>query len=234
MKRICINGIEYQSVRDACNKLGLSEQKIYYRLKKGMSAEEACNPNYEVKRKPASPAQKMNSAKGHPVVVDGVEYISLSAACRAYGIKNTTISQRLKYGYTIDEAFHFTGRDKRKFYSKTNFDAHNTQSFEYEGREYRSVRQFCKDRGIEKHYEQVVKRKAKGESIEKIINKIHKQCRERKIVEYEGVKYSSVKEFCEKKDILIQYSGVIKDLNQGLSLEEAYQHAIKVNSQYIG
>lgn len=54
----------------------------------------------------ATPEQQLTEHKRdlHPVTIAGIYYPNRAAACEAHGISTTTVSERLKAGYGVEEA----------------------------------------------------------------------------------------------------------------------------------
>ena len=78
-------GNEYQTLRDMANAYGINYLTLCQRLKKKMSLEEALTPALELKNKPK------------PITApDGKEYPSFRSLAMAYGIRLTTLHNRLK------------------------------------------------------------------------------------------------------------------------------------------
>ena len=94
------NGIEvenviYPSLTQAVKKYNLNYNNVQNRLKRGWSIEKA----FEIE-KPDRNILKIN------VILQGVKYRSIAAACRFYNIKYSKVLWRLKYGgWSLEEAF---------------------------------------------------------------------------------------------------------------------------------
>ncbi|QBX06649.1 homing endonuclease [Burkholderia phage BcepSaruman] len=77
-------------------------------LKLGMTPVQVAE---ECEARAASTVQEKLAKKlGRAVVINGVEYNSIRAACRALGVDNNTVTRRLHQGWSLESAF-----DTRKF-----------------------------------------------------------------------------------------------------------------------
>ncbi|MDA7624109.1 GIY-YIG nuclease family protein [Akkermansiaceae bacterium] len=98
---ITVGGDEYPSLSDAARKFGISPSLACERRRRGFSLEQALGID-EI-----SWAQKPKS-----IVLEGIEYPSRAEACRYYGFDEKFIDNRLNLGWSIDEAFEVTEREK--------------------------------------------------------------------------------------------------------------------------
>lgn len=86
-------GNKYSSMRAMCKAYNIGIVTFKYRIKNGMSLEEALTT-------PLADSTKGKTCKDHL----GNEYISLSAMCEAYGVKANTFHSRIKSGMSLEEA----------------------------------------------------------------------------------------------------------------------------------
>lgn len=100
---IVVNGIKYKSVAEACRVLGKQCNTVRMRLHNGWSIDEA----FDIK------ARKIQT-KPKQIKVEGVVYKSLSEACKKYNLCRSTVSLRLKEGWSIDEAFGIVKRKRSR------------------------------------------------------------------------------------------------------------------------
>ncbi len=91
---------EFGTFKDACEHYDLNIKKVESRLRLGWTVEEAFDL---VGRRP-KPKQKVTQKPRKSVVIEGKEFVSLSQAADAYGIKVGTLSYRIRKGWTPDQA----------------------------------------------------------------------------------------------------------------------------------
>lgn len=97
-KGLNVLGIHYNHVTDACEALGKSKTKVKWRLNNGWSVEEAFDLVDRIQ------------IRGESIVVEGEEFRSIKDACRRYGLRLCIVCERLRNGWTIDEAFELVPR----------------------------------------------------------------------------------------------------------------------------
>jgi hypothetical protein len=93
-RHITIEGVTYRTLSDACRALNLAEHLAYGRINRGWTIEEALGL---APRKSRNRPQKM--------VVEGIEYSSISEASRKYELDDTLVGYRLKSGWSVEQAF---------------------------------------------------------------------------------------------------------------------------------
>ncbi len=220
MNPVTYKGEIYRSLAELCKKKKVSCDLIRNRIKMGESLEEALDNGNRYQ-------MHGTSRNGNKVIVNGIIYDSLSAAARAYNLNVTTVDMRIKYGYTIEEAFGLKKRkkpdDKRKRKKETQFA--------FNGRTYKSIKEFCKINDLEHQYSSIVQRLSKGEEFVDIITNLKK--REKPVVSFEidGRVWTNYLEFCKYADCVEQYSTFLKDIQQGMSEEDAYKHILKIKNE---
>jgi len=82
----------------------INPKKVYERLKRGWSLEEAL----ETKKRQIDLSDRYNSKK---ITIDGKTFSSQSSAAKFYGLTHQTFFKRIKRGWTIRQAL---GLEKRK------------------------------------------------------------------------------------------------------------------------
>jgi len=97
VKRVVYKGVEYGSIRGLADQMGINITTFRYRLRKGMSVEEAVETPV-VGREP-----KRN-------VFKGVEYASIAEMCRAHEVSVCTFNSRIRLGYSLEDALKKTPR----------------------------------------------------------------------------------------------------------------------------
>ena len=95
-RKIIVNGREFDSIGSAANAYGLSRNTVDYRLSKGWTPEQALGlelrPNHAAK------------TPGIPVKVQDYEFKNIKEAAKYYGRSYTYIFDRLKKGFSIEQA----------------------------------------------------------------------------------------------------------------------------------
>lgn len=132
MKRIITyDGITYPSVAAAGRVFGLTPKMIINRL----------NAGYSVKETLTTPKNFLTShlAKDHL----GKIYSSLSAMCRAYGLKANTVRYRLDAGLSIKDALTLPANSNRRSIN----NKHCFRQILVNGKKYNSVAAACKGCG---------------------------------------------------------------------------------------
>lgn len=130
VKHVHVNGV---NVVEYCRERGLNYGTVYGRLYRGATLEEAL-------KTPAGEARPRRSRV--PAVVKGVEYPSLRALARAYGINHALIARRLAAGMSLEEA---VASGVRPYVTRPV----------YRGREFPSLLALCRELGISRqalHY----------------------------------------------------------------------------------
>lgn len=95
-RRITIDGVQYKSVRAACDARGFNYGKVHSRIKLGWTLQQA----FDLAPPPPPSGQK----NGRPVTVNGVTYFSRSAAAHAHGVDPRVVHKRLKLGWSLERA----------------------------------------------------------------------------------------------------------------------------------
>ena len=217
MKQVEYKGKVYRSLRALCNEHGVSAPCVISRMKNGETLEEALESRNRYKME----HRAHKNYKGKEVVVNGVRYLSLSEAARAHNINTSTIQQRMKYGYTLEEAFNFDNRVKKQRAVKQK------NVFTFNGKEYSSVRAFCKQNGYERQYSNIIKRLNAGEEFVEILMTLNKREPANVEFEIEGRKWTSYLEYCKHIGCVDQYANFTKLIRTGLSVEEVSKYVLK-------
>jgi len=85
---IIVNGLKYNSLMDACEKLGFSVKSVKNKLKVGASLDEAFDENWTA----------------DPIVVEGKKFKNMALVGQHYGISANLIRDRMSKGFSIEEA----------------------------------------------------------------------------------------------------------------------------------
>lgn len=202
MKRIITyDGITYPSVAAAGRAFGLTPKMIIDRLKAGYSVKEALT----------TPKNFLTShlAKDHL----GKIYSSLSAMCRAYGLKVNTVRYRLDAGLSIKDALTLPANSNRRSINSK----HCFRQILVNGKKYNSVATACKGCGSCLAPTTVITRLNRGWTPEKAlfapaVNKIKSR-------DHLGNEFCSMAEMC--KFWKIAPSTFFHRLDKGWSIEKA-------------
>lgn len=82
-----VNGKKFYSIKSACKHFGICDARIYEKMEKGLTLEQAIN----------------STKKLEYYTVFGVTYRGLSAVYRDYGISTTALKRALKKGITLED-----------------------------------------------------------------------------------------------------------------------------------
>jgi 5-methylcytosine-specific restriction endonuclease McrA len=100
-------GVKYKSLAEAARAHGMEQSTVFHRVKRGVPIEEALSHEYTSVR------------VGNVVVVAGVEYPSVTAACKAIGVPWTTVKNRSKNtGLSHEDLLNVYAKDKNAFNHK--------------------------------------------------------------------------------------------------------------------
>jgi hypothetical protein len=206
-RTITYQGITYPSAAAAGRAFGLTPKMIIQRLQAGYSVKDALT----------TPKNFLTShlAKDHL----GKIYSSLSAMCRAYGLKANTVRCRLDAGLSIKDAL--TLPPNRNIRSTNN--KHCFRQITVNGKKYNSVAAACKSCGSCLASSTVITRLNRGWAPEKAlftpaINKIKSR-------DHLGNEFCSMVEMC--RFWKIAYSTFFHRLDMGWSIEKALTTPVK-------
>jgi hypothetical protein len=102
-----LNGIKYKSVHQACNSLGRNYKTIIARINSyGWTVEQAFDLQAPPKSRKSSNSIRIVSSIG--------EFESIGDAANVVGVKQATISNRLRLGWNHDEALGLVKRKSNK------------------------------------------------------------------------------------------------------------------------
>ena len=99
---ITVEGRTYNSIAEACKHYNLRSGKVYGRINRGWSIEEA----FEL-------VKRDNNRNNKEIIVNGIVFKSLAEACKHYNLNYSTIKNRLHVGWSIEEGFELVQRKKR-------------------------------------------------------------------------------------------------------------------------
>lgn len=150
-EKVVVGGKEFESFTKACKYYGLERKTVKGRLDRGWTLEEAFG------------LVGKEDNKSKRTIVDGKEFSSFKDACKYYGLGSTTVNERLKAGWSTEEAFGLVplcrdGIIDRYNWSK-NQDLRNTIILEYLGnnmykcQEDNNIRYYSKDELFDKFRE---------------------------------------------------------------------------------
>ena len=96
---ITVDGIEYKTLSDAVNNFNVKLFIVERKLELGWSVAESFGLVDRIQRCLVKPKVSLK-----PITIDGVDFESISAAARHYGLKLATLHDRLKRGETPEKA----------------------------------------------------------------------------------------------------------------------------------
>ena len=105
-KSVTVEGVDYPTVRAAAKVYGLAHGNVTRRLLYGWTIEQAFDLEPPPKPKKSSNSIRIISSIG--------EFESVGDASKAVGVKHATITNRLRKGWTHDEALGLVKRSKPK------------------------------------------------------------------------------------------------------------------------
>lgn len=187
------NGVAYDSIRDMCEKRGISSQTYYKRVAAGKTVAEALAP----------PAPKGESNKKKCTDHLGTEYSSVAEMCRIYGITQNLYYSRIRLGWSVKDAL--TSKEDG--------------SITVMGKKYESRRQFCIQNGI--NYNTYTRMIREGISDEETARTLFKtpDRRTEGAVDHLGNTYPSQKAMCQAYGV--QYQTFRIRIQKGVPLEIA-------------
>lgn len=228
-RKVEYKGKVYNSLTSLCEQENVNYSTVKYRLKEGCTLEEALDKN---RKAPAINAGRVIKArKGREVTVNGKVYRSIAAACRDIGVNVSTITQRMQYGYTLQEAFDFNN-SRRSVTRKKGSGSRETHLI-FNGREYKSISEFCKKNGLLKHYEQIIKRLQKEEELSDILASLRKRPEKDHSITVNGHEYANCIELCRANDCIEHYAYFIDKIRKGKDPEEAFMEIKELQKKRI-
>ena len=104
MKKVKFNGRCYKNIKELCDYLDLDYQKVWRRIHSGYSVEEAVKPMCGM------------AGNRKKVVYQGKEYSSIKELCEDLNLPYSIIGNRLRDGYTVEQAVSKPSRYATVFY----------------------------------------------------------------------------------------------------------------------
>lgn len=139
LKEIICHGVEYKDSSELAAAYNLPTWKVHQRIAKyGWSPERAVQQG------------DMRRSSQESVVIRGIEYAHLEAACDALGLNRALVDQRLTKGYSLEEA--------------TSEVFYGSRAIEVEGQKFRNLKEAADNYGIDPRT--VLGRIAAGHSLE--------------------------------------------------------------------
>jgi hypothetical protein len=212
VKTFVVFGKLYPSVRAACRTHGINITTVYKRSKsKAITLIEAFEEII---------VHGVQTQNRSDFLYDGVVYPSLTAACRAHGINDTSVHTRSKSkGITLAEAF--------EEIIVHGVQTQNRSDFLYDGVVYPSLTAACRAHGIDSrtvHNRSKRKGTTLAEAFEAII--VHGvQTKNRGDILYDGVVYASLAAACRAHGIDSRTVHT-RSKRKGITLAEAFEEII--------
>lgn len=214
-------GNTYPTIKAMCEAYSVKTSTYQCRVRNGYTTEEALTgvrktvtpppaKKTPLPKKAKEEKQPKPEKKSKNTVVDhlGNEYSSTLEMCKAYGIRVDTFKYRLKHGSTLEQALTRT----------PSMVTTNIPCQDHLGNQYISQTEMARAYGLTK--EQYIARKRIGWDIERILTTPVGGGGNGKTFEFNGITYSSKKDFCEKNGL--NYDVFIHRTNSGMTIAEAF------------
>ncbi|MHA2798774.1 GIY-YIG nuclease family protein [Vibrio harveyi] len=170
-KAFFVGNIRFKSIAEAARHYGIKHGTLLFRLKSGISPEEAVNPE-----------NRLNEQ----IEFRGVQYETKKSLAESFGVSYTNFHNRYEQlGWTIEQALELEPAPARPF-------AYNAKEIEYKGNVFNSLSHIDEYLGRATGYSSGCL--SKGWSLEEIFGDVERPKQEawnRKEIEYDGVVYPS-------------------------------------------
>ena len=189
-KILRFNGETFTSLKNLCNKYKVDYERFIYYHKKGIYTISTC----------------LKKARGKNVVYKGIEYRNLKELCDKLNVSYSTVTKRLKYGLSVDQAI-----DNPKGSGKNAID--------FNGKLYGSYKDIYDELKPNLTYSGFVKR------LKKVLNTFTVASPNRisklgTVVNYNNVKYRNLMEFYKSLDTKLSYSYLVYLYKSGVSIDK--------------
>jgi len=201
---------EYKSIPELADKYNLNRNAIYKRFSRGKTGDDLIPAKH--RKSYVEPKKKVK----YKFYLNGKGFKSEVEACKFYGVKFGTYRSRKYKGYSMEECLGIKENSMlggKRFIP--NKKSHRSVKVIVNGNEYKSRADAA--RAFGKTPEQVNASLEKGRTLEEALGLNVADLRY--TISYKGVKYRSLKELCEKKDLKI--TTIQSRINRGMTLEEA-------------
>ncbi len=145
-KGVELNGKNYESLTELAKEYGINVSSVYFRLKHGWPIEQAAG---------IDPPPSPNGGK--KLCIHGKEFASISKAAAAYGIHAPKVRDRLRKGWTVEQALEIEAVTL----------ANDPIKLCINGQEYRSISQAIRELGVSRS--KFYSRRKMGWSIEQAL-----------------------------------------------------------------
>ena len=205
-----VEGKKYKSIPELADEYNLNRNAIYKRFSRGKRDDDLIPPKH--RKSYVEPEKKIN----YKLYVDGKGFKSEVEACNFYGVKFVTYRSRKYKGYSIEESLGI--KENPNLGGKrinTNQHFHTSKEVIVNGEKYKSRADAA--RAFGKTPEQVLSLLNAGRTLEEALGL--EVADVKNTITYKGIKYRSLKELCEKKDLKI--TTIQGRINSGMTLDEA-------------
>jgi Zn-dependent peptidase ImmA (M78 family) len=131
---VVFQGVKYASERALSAAYDVPHATFYQRMKRGWSMEEALGI---ANKKASSAGGKAQSPRATPLTANGKTYPSIKAAAETHNVPAYRVTQRLKHGWTPEQALGIHSREMKINTSAKMITCH--------GKKYKSVGEFCRE-----------------------------------------------------------------------------------------
>ena len=196
-KLVTLEGKTFKSVTEAAKYYNIDGYIIRNRLRYGWSIEEAFGL-----------VEKKSNYNGIEITINGKTFNSIKEAAKYYKLDPSTVHNRLKSGWTIEEAFKDVDLEEPKYSNLTVF-----------GKTFKNIAELSKYYNI--NYNTVYGRLDKGWTVEDAISIPVREGSRGKTVIVNGNEFISIAEACRYYNL--KYNNVSTRLRHGWSIEEAFE-----------
>ena len=202
-KQITIEGRTFNSINEAVKYYNLNYNKVWSRLNKGWTIEEA----FELVQR------KRKYGDQREITVGGKTFTSIAEAARYYNIDNIKINNRLNRGWSIEEAFELVKKENNK--------GKKGKPITLEGKTFDSIAEACRYYNLALSTVNARLNKG-GWTNEEAFGLVERNCINKgKPITVEGKKFNSIKEASEYYNI--NYSLALGRLKRNWIPEEAFE-----------
>lgn len=213
---IRIEGVDYHSVQKVADVLGISVYLLRHRIRKGYTIEQAIEPDFN---------KKYGAMLKHNVWVNGKLYSSKREVAKAFGLNKTTLTNRLKKGFSIEQAVDPEFRSKYKKSETSCLRLDTLPNFIVNGVGFNTKKQIAEYFNISP--ELLGYRLRKGFTLEQATDPYFntKYTTRGNKISHKGVDYTSLKSLAENMNI--DYEKLRYRLKKGMLLEDAIKDSSK-------
>lgn len=200
------NGITYTDMKDMCRAYGIRYNTFRRRIEKGISVEDALLPGRVSIDGKNVPPSSIKSP-------DGKTYNTVSEMCRAYNITYNQYYNRVKHGWTQEEALGIQKKEPRTVIGP-------------DGKAYRNVEEMCSCYGIKRntYLMRLKKGLSQEEALTKKVKKMYGRAGKR-VTGPDGKEYKSISAMCREYGISLNI--YLDRVKNGMSESDALTKEVR-------